>query len=307
MSGGSGRLPPPAALCPPPPLHGPSLPEAGARSQGRGSPAGHGAPRGAPGSRAPPPGEQESGPGGLGAGPGVPPPAGSAAGPQGRGVALRGARGPYRLGATGGTGREGGQTLAVRSTARRIAAAAGGRPCVAWPAAECSGPSLNRCPARRWLFPRRSVGMQRCEARATRSAGAREGASGCGAAAAGAPQPRAPCPPVQLQGLRRAGQRVPVSYRTLMCPGQRWGLGGSAALPPLRSGRRPSADCRLSPAPGKDFSVCECVCEREGGGDVSVSVPGVRLHPSQRAAGDCGNSRSAVTGHTKFFRGAPKC
>nr|XP_021389537.2 E3 ubiquitin-protein ligase RNF38 [Lonchura striata domestica] len=56
MSGGSGRFPPPAALCPPPPLHGPSLPEAGARSQGQGSPAGHGAPRGAPGSRAPPPG-----------------------------------------------------------------------------------------------------------------------------------------------------------------------------------------------------------------------------------------------------------
>ncbi|XP_041879457.1 E3 ubiquitin-protein ligase RNF38 isoform X2 [Corvus kubaryi] len=56
MSGGSGRLPPPAALCPPPPLHGPSLPEAGARSQGRGSPAGHGAPRGGPGVRAPPPG-----------------------------------------------------------------------------------------------------------------------------------------------------------------------------------------------------------------------------------------------------------
>ncbi|XP_053859107.1 E3 ubiquitin-protein ligase RNF38 isoform X2 [Vidua macroura] len=56
MSGGSGRLPPPAALCPPPPLHGPSLPEAGARSQGRGSPAGHSAPCGAPGSRAPPPG-----------------------------------------------------------------------------------------------------------------------------------------------------------------------------------------------------------------------------------------------------------
>ncbi|KAM7023520.1 E3 ubiquitin-protein ligase RNF38 isoform 1-T1 [Acridotheres tristis] len=56
MSGGSGRLPPPAALCPPPPLHGPSLTEAGARSQGRGSPAGHGAPRGAPGARAPPPG-----------------------------------------------------------------------------------------------------------------------------------------------------------------------------------------------------------------------------------------------------------
>ncbi|XP_058721309.1 E3 ubiquitin-protein ligase RNF38 isoform X2 [Poecile atricapillus] len=56
MSGGSGRLPPPAALCPPPPLHGPSLPEAGARSQGRGSPAGHGAPRGVPGARAPPPG-----------------------------------------------------------------------------------------------------------------------------------------------------------------------------------------------------------------------------------------------------------
>ncbi|XP_074992748.1 E3 ubiquitin-protein ligase RNF38 isoform X2 [Calonectris borealis] len=57
MSGGAARLPPPPALCPPPPpLHGPSLPEPGARSQGRGSPAGHGAPRAAPGARGPPPG-----------------------------------------------------------------------------------------------------------------------------------------------------------------------------------------------------------------------------------------------------------
>ncbi|XP_064295580.1 E3 ubiquitin-protein ligase RNF38 isoform X2 [Phalacrocorax carbo] len=57
MSGGAARLPPPPALCPPlPPLHGPSLPEPGARSQGRGSPAGHGAPRAAPGVRGPPPG-----------------------------------------------------------------------------------------------------------------------------------------------------------------------------------------------------------------------------------------------------------
>ncbi|XP_052634093.1 E3 ubiquitin-protein ligase RNF38 isoform X3 [Harpia harpyja] len=57
MSGGAARLPPPPALCPPPPppLHGPSLPEPGARSQGRGSPAGHGAPRTAPGARGPPP------------------------------------------------------------------------------------------------------------------------------------------------------------------------------------------------------------------------------------------------------------
>ncbi|XP_075344787.1 E3 ubiquitin-protein ligase RNF38 isoform X2 [Mycteria americana] len=58
MSGGAARLPPPPALCPPPPtpLHGPSLPEPGARSQGRGSPAGHGAPRAAPGARGLPPG-----------------------------------------------------------------------------------------------------------------------------------------------------------------------------------------------------------------------------------------------------------
>ncbi|XP_076219037.1 E3 ubiquitin-protein ligase RNF38 isoform X2 [Aptenodytes patagonicus] len=57
MSGGAARLPPPPTLCPPPPpLHGPSLPEPGARSQGRGSPAGHGAPRAAPGARGPPPG-----------------------------------------------------------------------------------------------------------------------------------------------------------------------------------------------------------------------------------------------------------
>ncbi|XP_074022380.1 E3 ubiquitin-protein ligase RNF38 [Numenius arquata] len=57
MSGGAARLPPPPAICPPPPpLHGPSLPEPGVRSQGRGSPAGHGAPRTAPGARGPPPG-----------------------------------------------------------------------------------------------------------------------------------------------------------------------------------------------------------------------------------------------------------
>ncbi|XP_072848019.2 E3 ubiquitin-protein ligase RNF38 isoform X2 [Pogona vitticeps] len=45
--------PPPPA---PPHLHGPSLPELGARSQGRGSPAGHGHPRAPPGARAPAPG-----------------------------------------------------------------------------------------------------------------------------------------------------------------------------------------------------------------------------------------------------------
>ncbi|XP_065512215.1 E3 ubiquitin-protein ligase RNF38 isoform X5 [Caloenas nicobarica] len=48
MSGGAARLPPP--------LHGPSLPDPGARSQGRGSPAGHGTPRAASGARGPPPG-----------------------------------------------------------------------------------------------------------------------------------------------------------------------------------------------------------------------------------------------------------
>ncbi|OPJ79637.1 hypothetical protein AV530_001591 [Patagioenas fasciata monilis] len=48
MSGGAASLPPP--------LHGPSLPDPGARSQGRGSPAGHGAPRASPGARGPPPG-----------------------------------------------------------------------------------------------------------------------------------------------------------------------------------------------------------------------------------------------------------
>ncbi|XP_034996382.2 E3 ubiquitin-protein ligase RNF38 isoform X1 [Zootoca vivipara] len=45
--------PPPPA---PPHLHGPSLSELGARSQGRGSPAGHGHPRAPPGARAPAPG-----------------------------------------------------------------------------------------------------------------------------------------------------------------------------------------------------------------------------------------------------------
>ncbi|XP_063150915.1 E3 ubiquitin-protein ligase RNF38 isoform X1 [Candoia aspera] len=45
--------PPPPA---PPHLLGPSLPELGARSQGRGSPAGHGHPRAPPGARAPAPG-----------------------------------------------------------------------------------------------------------------------------------------------------------------------------------------------------------------------------------------------------------
>ncbi|XP_070598375.1 E3 ubiquitin-protein ligase RNF38 isoform X1 [Erythrolamprus reginae] len=45
--------PPPPA---PPHLHGPSLPELGVRSQGRGSPAGHGHPRAPPGARAPAPG-----------------------------------------------------------------------------------------------------------------------------------------------------------------------------------------------------------------------------------------------------------
>lgn len=149
MSGGSGRLPPPAALCPPPPLHGPSLPEAGARSQGRGSPAGHGAPRGTPGARAPPPGERERGPGGLGAGPDVAPPAGSAAGPQGRGVALRSARGPSPGGGhwRDGTGGRANSRCSEHGEASR---GGGWRQAVCpQPAAKCSGPPLSRCPARR--------------------------------------------------------------------------------------------------------------------------------------------------------------
>ncbi|CAI5796910.1 Hypothetical predicted protein [Podarcis lilfordi] len=48
--------PPPPPPPAPPHLHGPSLPELGARSQGRGSPAGHGHPRAPPGARAPAPG-----------------------------------------------------------------------------------------------------------------------------------------------------------------------------------------------------------------------------------------------------------
>lgn len=56
----------------PPPLHGPSLPDPGARSQGRGSPTGHGAPRAAPGARGPPPGERERGPSVAVVVPGVP-------------------------------------------------------------------------------------------------------------------------------------------------------------------------------------------------------------------------------------------
>lgn len=274
MSGGSGRLPPPAALCPPPPLHGPSLPEAGARSQGRGSPAGHGAPRGAPGARAPPPGERERGPGGLGAGPGVPPR--PAAQPARRAAelpsAVPGVR--PRVGATGGTGQEGGQTPAVLRTARRIAAAAGGRPYVARPAAKCSGPPLSRCPARRWLFPRRSVGMRRrCEARA-----ARRGWSCPRCCRRRSPAPR-PCPPVRPQGLRCAGHRVRSPCRllliTLRCPPG--SPGASPALPPCLpcaaaasllqpAGCAPLLEGFLCVRVCLCVCVCACVCkgEREG-------------------------------------------
>ncbi|XP_054842229.1 E3 ubiquitin-protein ligase RNF38 isoform X1 [Eublepharis macularius] len=61
MNAGGAPAAPAAHFQPPPPpapphLHGPSLAELGARSQGRGSPAGHGHPRAPPGARAPAPG-----------------------------------------------------------------------------------------------------------------------------------------------------------------------------------------------------------------------------------------------------------
>lgn len=258
MSGGSGRLPPPAALCPPPPLHGPSLPEAGARSQGRGSPAGHGAPRGAPGARAPPPGERERVSGGRGAGPGVPPPAGSAAGPQGRGVALRSARGPSPGGGhrRDGTARRANSLCSEHGEANR---GGGWRQAMCRPAgSEALGAACEPVPgAATALSP--TVGRDAAvRTRAARSAGARAGASGSRAAAAGAPQPRAPARGAAAAvALCGAPCALPCVSSHFDVP---WAAPGPRRLcRPPSPAQRPPAFCSLPAAPRSWKNFCVCV------------------------------------------------
>lgn len=282
MSGGAARLPPPPALCPPPPppLHGPSLPEPGARSQGRGSPAGHGAPRTAPGARGPPPGEREGGPAGGGVVRGASPPPGSARHPRGPGSCPpqrpksrppRGVRPP--LGGEQWYRTEEKLPLAAAERGLPTGRASPGQPRVQGArCASVAGAAMASFLAG-WDATLRSAGGQR-------SLGLGVFASGRRTAASAYPPCTPVCrPSVRPEGLRCAGRRcllslaaaAAASYARLWC-----GVPSAAAGPgrPCPHSLLPAAapGPQLLPSGFAGRPLCRAPERSCGGRDVCVSV-----------------------------------
>lgn len=268
MSGGAARLPPP--------LHGPSLPESGARSQGRGSPAGHGAPRAALGPRGPPPGERERGPGRREVALGVPHLPDTGAGPEGLEVVLRsawsrGRPGDPSLGGGWGAGqrrnsRRSQQSEGSRGDCRQVVCRPASRGVPGAPCVSVAGAAMLFSPP---------VGMQRCEARP---------ACGAGAGDVVVPLQRVPAlhPRLSAAGAARRIALLHCASVAVVAAihARLWCALGSAgawpalpAHPPPCSGRRPCS--LLSGSAGRP--LC-CAPERfgrgggGGGGGVQVRV-----------------------------------